>query len=745
MSIKYLLLCSGVTFLVGCKIVHGNDKSDSTFNSLENIYDNYKWVEKINDSHPRLFFNNETFNNVKKRAINEEKHLFTAIKEKVDKLLDEQIIIKNPLIEDGQRSDDHYLGSKAAEAAFVFLINKDLKYYDLSIRLLQKAVEYYQIRNKNGLCVSWYSYSRIHALLAYDWLYNYMPDRDRTEIGTKLFKEIAFMLPAEDRKKFYRENREGINGGFYNNQNLEWYLGLTFFNTGIDDPAALDILKTGYDSHVKVLKYRETAAGDDGGAASGCLPYVLTDYPWAEFNFFHTFISATGGYNITAQWDYLSNFPNYVYWNILPGIREFGYGDAHHTTNLANYSILNMHFSQVIHFYSDRFPREATLAKWMMSEWYPRKNGIESDNFPLIRFFLNSIEETSVATIDPEDELPTARYFEKMGQIFMRSGSGSHDTYATFTVSSALSQHKHYDNNNFNIYKKGFLTLDTGTRPWPGLHLSHYYPRTVAHNCVTIRMPGEVLPNYWNYGPAPGEASQPIPNDGGQNSLEGTKVVSFDEKKEYVYIASDATGSYSSIKANLVLRQFVFLPPNNFVVFDRVSSTNKDYPKRWLLHTAEQPVVTGNEFHHSFEDGTLVCKTIYPEEPVLELMGGPGKQFWSDGNNWPLYNGNDEKFPLYGQWRVEVKPSTPVKDDLFLHVIQVGDRADNITSIPSAKKIEEGDRKGVQFKYNEKEYKILFNTSGTDGGKITVITNGRLSIDEEFTDSIKPQSGLSLN
>jgi heparin/heparan-sulfate lyase len=85
----------------------------------------------------------------------------------------------------------------------------------------------------------------------------------------------------------------------------------------------------------------------------------------------------------------------------------------------------------------------------------------------------------------------TARHFPNMGQIFMRSRSGKDDTYALFSSGGILIQHRHYDNNNFVIFKRGYLAMDTGTRPEPGLHLPFYFARTVAHNCITVKMPGE--------------------------------------------------------------------------------------------------------------------------------------------------------------------------------------------------------------------------------------------------------------
>ncbi len=68
---------------------------------------------------------------------------------------------------------------------------------------------------------------------------------------------------------------------------------------------------------------------------------------------------------------------------------------------------------------------------------------------------------------------------------------------------------------------------------------------------------------------------------------------------------------------------------------------------------------------------------MFPERPKITKLGGPGKQFWSDGRDWPLPKGYQvpDTAPLLGQWRVEVSPRKERSDDLFLHLIQVGDAA----------------------------------------------------------------------
>ena len=111
----------------------------------------------------------------------------------------------------------------------------------------------------------------------------------------------------------------------------------------------------------------------------------------------------------------------------------------------------------------------------------------------------------------------------------MRSGYGDNDTYAVFLTERLTGHHQHFDINNFIIYKHGYRALDSGTRPQPGLHLSHYYARTVAHNCVTIRMPGEEMPHYWGAAAANEDAGTPVPNDGGQCNRVDGKLLSYEE------------------------------------------------------------------------------------------------------------------------------------------------------------------------------------------------------------------------
>ena len=261
------------------------------------------------------------------------------------------------------------------------------------------------------------------------------------------------------------------------------------------------------------------------------------------------------------------------------------------------------------------------------------------------------------------------------------------------------------------------------------------------------------MPPYWDSGPALSEKEVPVyPNDGGQNDMMGSEIIAFDEKEHYVYIASDATASYHPDKAELVHRQFLFLPPDHFVIFDRVFSTKPEYKKRWLLHTAAEPTVKSGEFYTDHWGGRLFVKTLYPENAELKKIGGPGKQFWSDGRNWALpeltpddwnYKNMgwlDNNHELFGQWRIEVTPGKPDTDDIFLHLIQVGDSS--LQSMAGSAALQIDDMVGVRFTQENKECEVMFFITDKTGGKIMISKNGQKILEEELLDNVKPQEGL---
>ncbi len=689
-------------------------------------------ISAIRPDHPRLFFNRDTFPAVKARALGPDRPEFDRMKTRTDKLL----------AADSLASADY--GTQSSEAAFVWLVTGDDRYLGLAKRLLKTSIDFYHACYRQEKPVNWYAFSRVNAWAAYDWIFDRLTPEERKEWGASFLGEVDLVQPTDERHYFYpQENWSGPTTGFYGNRSLLWYAGLATFGENVD-PRSETFLAEGYGLYMEVLAHRRKGSGDDGGSATTALNYSMAAYPWSVFNFFHTYRSATGK-NIALDWPDASYLPGYLFWNLLPGGREFGVGDAYHKDNVISLGNMRAHILQIIHFFGASEPKGAGFAKWMLSQVPEGSYG----SFPWLPFFLTERRD-DLQPIPPAEVMPFARHFENMGQVFMRSGSGLEDTYALFMCGGVLEQHKHWDNNHFAIFKKGFLALDTGSRPH-SQHTQHYYPRTIAHNCILIHRPGEILPTFVDKGagggqrwgaPAEGEEELPIPNDGGQRELMGSEVVAFETHDDYSHVAGDATKAYSPEKCRLALRQFVFLNPDYFVVFDRVVSTRPEYRKTWLLHSATEPRIEGDTFTAVQGGGRLYSRTLLPERFGMDAVGGPGKQFWVDGRNFPMPPGNavPDTTQLLGQWRVEVSPREPRTEDVFLHFLQAGDMG--LAAPAKSELVRRGNRVGVRFSDRGRTWEVLFDTEGPAGGHITIREGAKTVVDRELSRSVQKQKGL---
>jgi hypothetical protein len=270
------------------------------------------------------------------------------------------------------------------------------------------------------------------------------------------------------------------------------------------------------------------------------------------------------------------------------------------------------------------------------------------------------------------------------GIVVMRSSWEDQDgTLLWFKASSHFLIHAHRDQGSFQIYKKGWLGIDSGQYEETPHH-GNYSMRTVAHNSLLIYQPDERMDKDKTDSIWVGYA-----NDGGQRWVAPTLTAADTKDSEhylggitkfetvagiYDYINADITRSYNSVhlstkghqpKVSSVTRSILFLRPDEFVViFDRVNSTKAEYPKRWLLHSIYRPELDGTEsfmgtipfsdripgkpegvrlrgdksggiseskdtniftirgWNFGPSDGRLVCRTLLPEKHITRIVGG---------------------------------------------------------------------------------------------------------------------------
>jgi len=318
-----------------------------------------------------------------------------------------------------------------------------------------------------------------------------------------------------------------------------------------------------------------------------------------------------------------------------------------------------------------------------------------------------------------------------------------------FTCGAKSPSHKQPDENHFVICKGGFLALDSGTRSASGYkdwlddmwHDNNYYSASIAHNVVTIRMEGEKFPGW----PHPKYA---VANHGGMYKTTGGIVRAFETNDLFTYVCGDSTACYRREKCKKMIRQFVYIRPDYFVVCDTVETVKPDQKQTWLLHSQNEPAESGDTFSVDEERGRLFCRTFLPQGFERTKIGGPGKEFWVDGKNYPPGRTRLEEYRkrkvakrLWGNWRVELAPGKPAAQVRFLNLLQAGLKDDTPRMVES-RFAEEGGLEGVRFTAkNGTVWTVLFDRTGLKGN-IRAEKDGKRLLDRALTEKIQKQKAF---
>ena len=652
---------------------------------------------RIRHDHPRLFITREEWGTLKNRAqlpsiapyVEEMKTYIEkltdqprlAFKPDMVKIVDDKMIfLKNQNDQNAVEYGVRYKGgSEAARCAVLYRITDDSKYLDLAIQYMQVMNEFCALSQRSRILPEWYNYGRLGMLVAYDWLYDKLTPEQRKELIYPLLQHIKFMR----KPGFPCNGGKGTTTGNYGEHGLLWFAGLATFQDGIDDALAETLLKDGYNEYCEMMDYRDEISGGTGLLTSTCAGYSFANYPWASYNFMHT-LKTGAGIDATQYWTQLRDYDNYYNWMCIPkddlekGHYDFGWGDAFHVDNNMPTHPMYTHLAQAIHFYGDN-PRRRAIMALLPAEM---KKIMFRPSFPWTAFILTRFDPEYQLPGNPMDYLSkkTAEYFPSYGLMNVRSGFSPNDTFASIKAGAKQVGHQHYDELSFIIYKKGFQALDTGNRG-NMVHHKAYYPQTVAHNSLLIRMPNEPIAPHWYGANAPRVDWSKFHNDGGQDK-KLAKPLGFASSPYHAVTAADATNCYNAKKCKEASRIFVYVKPDYFVVYDRVESTQPDYQKVFLLHTQGAPEKREGFWRSQGGNGALLLRTLLPGDANTEIIGGPDKEFWTNGANYPVdapdllnaikRRGGMEQTWL-GQYRYEISPAHPTNRICFLTLLQAAD------------------------------------------------------------------------
>ncbi len=730
---------------------------------------------RISQEHPRLFINKTTLPAFKE-------HIRTNCTENLDRLKKKisqypktvELEYKTDIVEiqngrmifKRQMGDQNAVlygvkragGQEALECAIVYLATDDDAYRVRAIEYMGLCVEFIQLARRSEILPEWYHTERLSALIAYDWLFDKMTEQERRAFIVPMLEYIDYM-----RSPGYQRNNGGAETGNYGENGLWWFAGLAAWKDGYCDRLAEEMLERGYKLDTNMMETRERISGGKGVLTSICSGYSFGAYPWASYNFLYTLKSAVG-IDGTELWTQMRDYANYFSWMAIPDqtsptfFRDFGWGDASHDSNVMNADLMYTHLAQAVNLYGKTAPQKTVDQIYSVMRTLPRAlRKIQGTNsYPYVPFILfnfdpgkvcpdtekisadsnktasGSDKQTVKTAADPVGG-PVAEFFPSFGLMNVRSGITDSDTFASFKAGAKHAQHQHYDENTFIIYKKGFLACDTGTRGQAEQHLI-YYPQTVAHNGILIRMKEEPLSRYWYPANAPRIKQLPFA-DGGQNMQRVCKNLGFSSSPYHAVSAGDASACYSSAKCSQAVRIFVYVKPDYFVVYDQVTSKRPDQQKVFLLHSQNEPVYENGVWRSGSERSTLFVKTLFPAKVQSKKIGGPGHEFETGGRNYPLFASADKKLwtrpNSFGRYRIEISPE---KDDLkarFLHLLEAADGSPK--KMISAKTVQTGKQDGVEFiDRKNRIVTVMFNREGKPGGEIKIVDQGRIVLREDL-------------
>ena len=504
---------------------------------------------------------------------------------------------------------------------------------------------------------SWVDYARWS--LAFDWLLPYRGfDRVlKDRVAGELKDGAAAMIASPD----FADPAELS----YHNYAVR-YLALAAFTTaalnGYSDSnrSWLDKVSKGL---TNILETTNVVSPD--GSYHESMDYMRIT--WASLILIAELQRTTTGVDPAQQFSVFRNMGTTYLYKLLPDGTPSREGDN-------EYPVLDSRDTAVLGYAVNRF-------KDPYSAWLLRKSGFLPNQWvlPVLQFLWDDPEVNSLdPSLTSEEELPRQRYFGGVGHLVMRDGWKPDSTWIEFDCGPYFSKHQHLDQNQFTIYRGGYLAIDSGAdyTDTESPHYLNYYRRTVAHNSVLVYDPAETF--FWS------DNVLPAANDGGQrmnssrywNTVRspedwnrtrdiwdlGSMLVVDHARGQYHYAMGDASNAYARDKLRRFTREILYSPSDGVLfIFDAVVSTNPTFRKAWLLHGVNQPTVdqgdgTGPEAAQDFRkastfrftegSGELLVHSLLPKERVITRRGGKGNEFytpgddqggtWRSGQNWPL-------------------------------------------------------------------------------------------------------------
>ena len=280
-----------------------------------------------------------------------------------------------------------------------------------------------------------------------------------------------------------------------------------------------------------------------------------------------------------------------------------------------------------------------------------------------------------------------------LGQIIAHSGWTANDVTILMKVGNrTTANHDHGDSGAFQIYYKGLLAGDSGYYDSYGTsHHVNYHQGTIAHNSIVFTRAGSGTSFTTLQQRHLSETSNLTGWQSNLYTMGETTGYAYgyaDDGKTpvYAYIAGNIAQAYDASVADEVTRRMLTVFDTGsddakayFFVYDHIKMKSASDRPIFLLHTVEEPTVSGSTVTVTAGEGKLVLQNVLGADKI-ETIGGEGKNYYLNGSQLATRKGEDDGF-----WgRVEISSGTGKKVHEILNAAVVCDKTSTVTEQATA-------------------------------------------------------------
>lgn len=566
--------------------------------------------------HPRVYLTQEDIDQLKEKAKTHPELWQTALSRV-------RALTTEPAPAPAQeRRVQNEVGLGIAEAAFVYKITGDKKYFDAAMKYIDAGISY----------ETWgYTYNKPNVDLAaghllygmgwgYDLLYHDLTPAERTRIKDKLVKQAKLL------HEFFRI-KNGKTYPYSQNHTFIPISGLAVTAYALMDevPEAKEWAATSRAIFDRVL----ATLGEDGYFYES-MEYWIFSMPWI-IHYLDAHAQSTGE-DLYKGLLGLENTHRYIAHITLPGGEfNFDYGDIYagpvtraRKGNDYERERINGKFRTNYNILYNLATRYGSGEAQGVADWVKSKGQVNAEEVWTFIWYNPSIKAVSI------NDQPTHHWFKDHGVVFWRSSwdddatawsfkAGPPEGHAATAKVKAFpdwrlsSGHAHPDAGSFIIWSKGrYLTGDSG---YAGV------PLTEHHNTVTFDGIGQAKEGKGH------DAFAGVSYDL-MNQI-GVTDVRFDNGK--VAITADLRAAYEpEVGVEKFTRQFTFSAPGSFLIEDEIRTSK---PRKIVSYLHSDTAITPRGDQFVFETGSpsLLVELIQPqdlktdiEKNILTAPGRPG-------------------------------------------------------------------------------------------------------------------------